>query len=1535
MAKVAELSVDIDADDRATAKIMAVDALIKGLGGDVVTTVDADVAGATAELERFKQTADALDGRTIKVNTDVDNIIAQLDAITKKTLKIDVEFDMAEILAMRELLGQDLSIDVDTRNAMAAIAALRAQLEAIVADDTINVDFDAGAALAELNAFEARLIAATRDREVNVRVDTSGLPSLDQLASSATRASGQVRGVTAAILAVGPALVPLVAVGTAGALALGAGFLAAGAGVAAFGGVIYSVYKPVTDALDKMKTQQDAFNRAVTDKQRATALAKEEAIWNSLTASQQRAAQGISQLQSAWQKLVDTMTNSTLDVTGRALSMLASAIPALTPMLMDMTVQFDGLLTSLEASVQSPFWQRFLANMSEIAGPMAASLVRSFGNIITGIAGILSAFLPMSSQVTFGLEDLTARFSRWGQELGSSPGFRAFTAYVLEAWPIVRSTIRAVADAFVELIQAAAPIGESILKSIRGVAQAIADLGEEHPRLLSIALGAVGITIAFLNMLGPVVAIAAAFLRFRAGALAVVGVIGQLIAPLGLTIGMVAGAIGVVLGLAAALVLAYKNSETFRAVMDDIGSRLADAWARVKQSLADAVTAIKSFIDEQTADWRQWWADNEAVLSEASAFIQDTISTLLDEIGREFSGAWSILTGAVRLAWAVITGIISGAMDIIRGVLLIWAGVLAGDWEAIWNGLVSVVIGVVNLIVEPLKRLWEEIKQIFAENGIDLEQLWSDMWNGLTSTDISWSDILSAVWDGFLAALGAAEDLNAAVSQWFSGLWSNLTNGLGDIDWPGILSAVWAGFLAALGAAEDLNAAVSQWFSDLWSSLTSSSVDIDWSGILSAVWNGFLAALGAAEDLNAAVSQWFSDLWTGLTNAIPDIDWSGIISAIGSSLVSALGTSTGNLGSQISTWFSGLWSSLSSVQVNINWSGVVSWIVDGFLAALTAVGAALATSIATWFSGLFTGLTLDLDWVGNVASWIAAPFQAALEALNLSQIISDWWNNAWEGIKSFGSMIKEKLFGGGDTGAGAQEEITTQMDALIATMTAKFAELNQLWIDGWTTLAALNTTVWVGINAAVAAQMAGVVLTVQTGFLGIQTAWIDGWAQLSALNTIAWVGIQAAVAAQMVALGATITAGFTVLQANWTAGWATLAASTTTAWTTIQAAVAQEFLTLQSTFAAGFTVLASSWTAGWATLATGVAAGWAPIQTAIAAQFLTLQSTFVAGFTVLASSWTAGWATLTLATTTAWASIQSAVTAQFVVLQALIVGNMAQINAVWTAGWTAILASATASWTSITTLVSSQMIQIAALVTAGMTQIQTIWTTSWAAMLQIATTSLTQILALFTSTTQQMVSIWTAGFAQLVAAVTSGAQQMVSTITAMGASIISTLNSVAAGAYSAGASIGANLAAGIQSQVAAVSAAAQQLAAAATAPLPGSPAEIGPLSGRGYALLRGQRMVEDLAAGLSRTTPVTTAMGDLADLMALSVAPSAAMNAIVAGRNVLGQGGGDIIVEAGAVQVSIGDGVDPAEAREAFSDAGQELASLLTALRRR
>ena len=46
-------------------------------------------------------------------------------------------------------------------------------------------------------------------------------------------------------------------------------------------------------------------------------------------------------------------------------------------------------------------------------------------------------------------------------------------------------------------------------------------------------------------------------------------------------------------------------------------------------------------------------------------------------------------------------------------------------------------------------------------------------------------------------------------------------------------------------------------------------------------------------------------------------------------------------------------------------------------------------------------------------------------------------------------------------------------------------------------------------------------------------------------------------------------------------------------------------------------------------------------------------------------------------------------------------------------------------------------------------------------------------------------------------------------------------------------------------------------------------------------------------------------------------------------------GDGAITVAPGAVVVQVGDNVDPAAARAAFSDAGEELAALLTALRRR
>lgn len=82
------------------------------------------------------------------------------------------------------------------------------------------------------------------------------------------------------------------------------------------------------------------------------------------------------------------------------------------------------------------------------------------------------------------------------------------------------------------------------------------------------------------------------------------------------------------------------------------------------------------------------------------------------------------------------------------------------------------------------------------------------------------------------------------------------------------------------------------------------------------------------------------------------------------------------------------------------------------------------------------------------------------------------------------------------------------------------------------------------------------------------------------------------------------------------------------------------------------------------------------------------------------------------------------------------------------------------------------------------------------------------------------------------------------------------LNGVASTAYGSGAALGQGFARGIEDQAAIVGAAAMKLAEAASAPLPRSPAKIGPFSGKGWTPYRGISLAEGFAQGILTGTPL-------------------------------------------------------------------------------
>jgi hypothetical protein len=119
-------------------------------------------------------------------------------------------------------------------------------------------------------------------------------------------------------------------------------------------------------------------------------------------------------------------------------------------------------------------------------------------------------------------------------------------------------------------------------------------------------------------------------------------------------------------------------------------------------------------------------------------------------------------------------------------------------------------------------------------------------------------------------------------------------------------------------------------------------------------------------------------------------------------------------------------------------------------------------------------------------------------------------------------------------------------------------------------------------------------------------------------------------------------------------------------------------------------------------------------------------------------------------------------------------------------------------------------------------------------------------------------------FARIAFGVGLGIAVVVQRVTGLPGQVTGALLSYAWQFASAGTSLIQSFASGITGGTPWVVSAAMAVVKAVTDLLPGSPAKRGPLSGRGYSLLRGQRMMEDFSEGIrSRTEMLRKTTGDI------------------------------------------------------------------------
>lgn len=137
-----------------------------------------------------------------------------------------------------------------------------------------------------------------------------------------------------------------------------------------------------------------------------------------------------------------------------------------------------SLGADMGAGLAGPEWRAFWAYLEDEAKPLLEEMGRTIGNFITGLANMMVAFGPLTSDFSAGFEEMSKSFADWSASLSGSTGFQEFVEYVREAGPLALDFLASVSMALVELVEAAAPVGTLMLPGLTALVDVVGALAD-------------------------------------------------------------------------------------------------------------------------------------------------------------------------------------------------------------------------------------------------------------------------------------------------------------------------------------------------------------------------------------------------------------------------------------------------------------------------------------------------------------------------------------------------------------------------------------------------------------------------------------------------------------------------------------------------------------------------------------------------------------------------------------------------------------------------------------------------------------------------------------------------------------------------------------------------------------------------------------------------------------------------------------------------------------------------------------------------
>ena len=205
-------------------------------------------------------------------------------------------------------------------------------------------------------------------------------------------------------------------------------------------------------------------------------------------------------LRTAFNGWAQSLQPAVLPLFGRGIDMVRQSLPYLTPVVLGAARAVNGLMTGVANAARSPFWTQFRTQMTSLVPVAITGLGKAAGNVATGIAGIVKAFIPFAPIVLGFLDKITAGFAKWGKSLGTSSGFTSFMGYVRTVAPLVSHDIALIAAAAVHVVTSLAPLGPLGLSTFGLLARLVKGLSPGEIQAIAIAFIAVKAAMAAVNI---------------------------------------------------------------------------------------------------------------------------------------------------------------------------------------------------------------------------------------------------------------------------------------------------------------------------------------------------------------------------------------------------------------------------------------------------------------------------------------------------------------------------------------------------------------------------------------------------------------------------------------------------------------------------------------------------------------------------------------------------------------------------------------------------------------------------------------------------------------------------------------------------------------------------------------------------------------------------------------------------------------------------------------------------------------------------